>query len=268
MLKPAVNAAIENESIEPVEFPTLAKDMFDNLPYVYRSEMLHRYADSLFQLGQDDEASKAFRSEANFHIEHAESFRYPNCYQNGDPAEFARSLEAARVAIIQASSLQPEDKNIKALARQRALMAHNAKCGSFKFYGHGEEEAEREALKRSLGELYDCVVHRANRSTWLREQMGAMDFRVKLNHCNNVQINWKGMYEATVVLEVSGSWGKSGLLEVSVRESDDGNEPMDLNATTPRDPRYPFTHRRVRWTGSDGERIKLSSKTLAPYKEK
>jgi len=269
MLKPAVDAAIKNESIEPVEFPTVAKDMFDNLPYVYRTEMLHRYADSLFQLGQDDEASKAFQSEANFHIEHAESFRYSNSYSGDrDPTELPRSIEAARVAIIHASSLQPDDKNIKDLARQRALMAHNKKCESFKMYYSGEENAEREALKRSLGDLYGSVVSRANRSAWLREQMGKMDFRIKLNHCNNVRINRKGFYEAVVVLEVSGSWGKSGLLEVSVRESDDGNEPMDLNATTPRDPSYPFTHRRVRWTEADGERIKLSSKTLAPYEKK
>lgn len=269
MLKAAVDAAIENDSIEPIEFPTVAKDRFDNLPYVYRAEMLHRYADSLFQLGQDDEASKAFRKEANYHIEHADAFRYSNAYMgHRNPTELPRSIEAARVAIIQASSLQPEDKDIKDLARQRALMAYRVSCGNFKMYYTGEEGAEREAMKRSLGELYDCVVRRARESAWLRGQMGTMKFRPKLNHCNHVEISRKGLYYATVVVEVTGSWGKSGLLQVSTSESKDGHKPLDLNAATPRGPSYPFTHSRVRWTDSDGEQIKLSSKDLAPYKKK
>jgi hypothetical protein len=265
LLRNALRDFVGNDAVQTGSVNSTENGWFTNLPHRYRVEMLRRYAESLSQLGRDEEACKAFRREASLHIEHAEFFRYSSSSRHRDPSELPRSLESARVTIIEASRLRPDDPNVIDLARKRALMAYNRQCGSFRLYYSGEEAAERDAIRRSLGALYKCVVYRAKKSEWLRQQLGSMKFQLLPNNCNNVRINKHGLYEARVVVEIVGRWGKRGILEVSIRENEKKHQPLDLSVPTPRGPLFPFTHRRVRWTPAGGDEIKLAAKTLAPY---
>ena len=95
-----------------------------------------------------------------------------------------------------------------------------------------------------------------------------MEFRPKLNHSNGIQINRHGLYCATVVLEVTGRFGKRGTLQMNVREYEEQQKPMDLDAVTPRAPSFPFGVNYIRWKDSSGKKIKLSSKTWEPIKKK
>ena len=267
LLREALSNFVETEKMHPVSLTAVPDGRFANLPLMYRVEILQRYADSLAQLGQVDKACKIYRDEATLCLEQADEFRYLSSSMHKDPSELPRSLEAARIAIMDALSLRPDDPNTFDLARQRALAAHLIRCGNWK-RTMMDDDVERDAMQRSLGELYDCVVYRAQKSAWLRGQLGAMSFRPKLNHDNDVRINKHGLYQAFVVVEITGTWGRHGVLQVSIRENEAKHEPLDLNAASPRGPLYPFTHRRVRWTPGNGEQIKLSAKTLAPYKKK
>ena len=80
------------------------------------------------------------------------------------------------------------------------------------------------------------------------------------------------MYRANVVVEVTGNWGGKGKLEIRLWESEDGNQPVDLNAEIPRRPRYPFTYRIAHWEDSNGKKTKLVTKkqsaVLEPVKKK
>ena len=267
LLSMAMNDPEDNNEIQPHYMHSERYGKFINLPFFYRAEMLRLYADSLFQLGRDDEACSALRLESKLHLDHADLFRYRGHADHLNPGDLTRSLEAARVAIMQLSEIETDDKWLNYLATERALMSHRIRTGSFRFYYNDEKEEGRKALKRSLGELYNVVASKTQQSSWLREQLGSMKLRPKLNHCNNVRINHHGLYDATVVLEVVGSWGKSGTLQMRIRESKDGLKPLDLNAVTLREPSYPFTISHARWTDSGGEKTKLSTKTMTPYKK-
>ena len=240
---------------------------FVNLPSLYRAEMLREYAESLFQLGRNDDASIALRLEANLHLDHANMFRYRGQEDHLDRGDLARSVQAARLAILQLSELQPDDKKMIELARMRTLMAHEIRSGTFRNDYNDEQEAERDAIRRSLGDMYKVAISEAKKSAWLRGQLGSMEFRPKLNHSNHVQINRHRLFCATVVLEVTGRFGKSGTLQMHVREFEDQQKPLDLDAVTPRAPSFPFGINRVRWTDSSGKKIKLSAKTWAPLKK-
>ena len=240
---------------------------FINLPFLYRAEMLREYADSSFQSGREDDACTALRLEATLHLDHADMFRYHGRADRLDRDGLARSIEAARLAIEQLSELQPDDKKVSELAKMRTLMAHEVRFGSFRTFYRDEKEAERDAIRRSLGDLYDVAVFEAKKSDWLRGQVGSLEFRPKLNHCNRVQINRHGLFCSTVVLEVTGRFGKSGTLQMHVREFEDQQKPLELNAVVPRAPSFPFGINRVRWTDSSGKKTKLSAKTWAPLKK-
>ena len=268
LLSAAMNDPEDTGEVQPQWAHSDGYGEFVNMPFLYRAEMLRRYADSLFQLGRDDDACSVLRLEATLHLDHADLYRYRSQTVQFDPGDLARSIEAARVAIMQLSEIQPDDKKVVGLAKKRTLMAHKVRSESFRYYYNGEEEAERDAIRRSLGDLYRVAVFEAKKSDWLRKQLGAMEFRPKLNHSNHIQINRHGLYCATVVLEVTGRFGKSGTLRMNVREYEKQQKPMDLDAVTPRVPSFPFGVNYIRWTDSHGKKIKLSSKTLEPVKKK
>lgn len=243
--------------------------LFGDLPFIYRVELLRRYAESLCQLGHNEEALEVLYAEAETHLARVEHCRYRN------PTEFLaddipNSLEAARAAIIQALELSPEDKKMLNLAGQRLAIARRLQCDSFKIR-YKDDDEERNAIKRSLGDLYGCVVSQAKKSKWLQDKLGGkggMAFQLKPNYCNNIHVNKHRLYEARVVTEITGTRGRHGTLEVLISENKEGNQPLDLNVAVPREPRYPFAYRAVFWTDSEGKKTSLSPKTLAPHEKK
>ncbi len=265
LLSVALNDPEDPDDIQTRRYSSERYGKFLNLPFLYRAEMLRRYAESLIQLGRRDDACSVLCLEAKLHLDCADLFRY-GLQDHLDSGDLTRSMEAARVAIMQASEIKPDDKMVIDLLKKRVLMAHNIRSDNFSSF-YNEDEAKRDAMQRSLGELYNAAVSEAKQSDWLQGQLGSLSFQPKLNHSNHVRVNHDRLYDATVVLEVTGRWGRSGILEMYVRESED-RQPLDLNAVMPREPSYPFTISRVRWTGPYGKKIKLSSKTRAPYKKK
>ena len=238
----------------------------DRLPFVYRADLCRQYSDSLVQLGRNDEASRALRREANLHLDR---LRHLKRLDHRSPDEKSRSVEAAQIASLQALEIQPDDKKALNLARQRIVITHQIACGNFKDFDRREEAAERDAVQRSLGEFYDCVLYQAQKSDWLQDQLGTMDFRPTLNRDNQLWINKHGLYSATIAVEITGSRGRSGTLKMKIWEQETkGRNALDLNATTLRKPSLPLVHSRVCWIDSNGKETKLSAKTLAPNKEK
>lgn len=241
---------------------------FRELPVSYRAELFRRYSKSLRELGLEEEAVEVLHAEATAHMERVYGFRHGNA-SDKDPKA---SLEAARVAIMEAINLKPDDnRKLVGLAKERALFAYNLQNGKYDHFTMDEDE-KRDRIKRTLGDLYDCVVSEAKRSSWLKSQMGSMSFEPIPQNCNNVQIDKHGMYRANVVVEVTGNWGRKGKLEIRLWESEDGNQPVDLNAEIPRRPRYPFTYRIAHWEDSNGKKTKLVTKkqsaVLEPVKKK
>ncbi|MDA8564040.1 hypothetical protein N9L06_06265, partial [Mariniblastus sp.] len=265
-LQEKIGKSDPNTMIAPYERTYAAEGMFGNLPFMLRDKVLQWYAESLFQLGNDEQAFQAFRAKAKSHLDQVGDMRYDSSSKKRDPSILPESLEAARTAILKASMLRPDDKETKRLAKERYLWARDVRCSSF--FWVNDDDLERNGIQRALGECYDCVVGEAKKSSWLRGQVGSMTFRPKLNHSNNLQINKHGLYQAFVVVEVDGTLGRSGTLEIHVREDEDVLKPLDLNSAVPREPSFPFMIRRVRWTDSSDNEIKLSSKTMAPYKKK
>ena len=240
--------------------------ILDQLPFYYRADLCRQYSDSLIQLGRDEEASRALRREANLHLDRLRRLRRMG-YQ--PPGELSQSLEATQVATMQALEIQPDDKQAIKLARQRVEIAHQIACGNFKKFASGEEAAERDAVQRSFGEFYDCVLNQAQKSDWLQKQLGTMDFRPTLNRDNQLWVNEHGLYSATVAVEITGRWGESGKLKMRIWEQEKkGRSSLDLTAIKPRKPSLPLVYSEVCWVDSSGKETKLAVKTLAPSKDK
>ena len=264
----AVDQFQGNDICKPAVQYTTTPNRYAKLPYIYQFELLKQNARSLDQLGRTKEACKAYLEEATTHLSFAESFRYH--YGNRrDEKDQTASLEAARVATGWALKRAPEDENLLDVARQRTIMAREFDCGTFGYsFDDMPIDFQREAVKRLLGEFYDCVVYRAKQSKWLQQQLGSMKFQPVVNLHQPLKINDHGLYKAYVVVEITGSWGKRGKLAMWIRENEKKHEPVDLFRTTPLAPSFPTTHRRVTWTDASGKKTKLAAKTLAPYEKK
>lgn len=265
--------------------------MFLAMPESDRRSLLLLLGDSHAAIGNVNDARSCYFDAARI-LFHALNFSYwsrgslSDCV---DPTLLTNTLEDANEALEKARQLDPENKALKKLARHRALLAYQHRNGHLRDKPWGlSDDQKRERYVAELRDLYVVAVKLAKESPWLRQELGRMRFRPELNSAwkkrnnlnaidlyariknpgNKIEINESDRYRARVVLEVTGSSGKSGSFSLNVSEAEELSKPIDLYASVPRYPQVSYSGNSLTWQPDGGKPIRLDSKTLMPRKKK
>ena len=186
-----------------------------------------------------------------------------------DPAVPTRELKNANEALKKAHQLAPDNETLKKLARERALLAYQHRNGHLlSSTWNLSDDQLRERCKADLRDLYIVAVKLAQKSPWLRQELGRMKIRPMKYSYSQININESDRYQARVTLEVAGSNGITGKFSLNVFETPERSRPIDLYASVPRYPEINYRGNSLTWRPEEGKRVRLHSKTFMPIKKK
>ena len=179
----------------------------------------------------------------------------------------AEDLLQANMALKRADQLVPRHRATLHFARHRAALQYLASIDGRprpEYLNGGQKDAGW--ADHCLRDFYREAIRFARRSPYLQRTLGGGgDVCQHDRGTSRLYVNKYHVFAASIFLDVSGPQGR-GMLLVDIAENHKRRPPVDLFATLPRSPDYPFTIRAPDWTADDGSRTKLSAQSGEPYK--
>ena len=212
---------------------------------IYRKPLLVKRAALLDGWELNNEAVLAHRDVAEHCLEVA---RWELWDDSPDRELTAINLKTALQSLRAANELEPDNKEILKLARQRLSLHRKYQDGS---------QADH---TRSV--FYKAAAREVKSIPYLKRELGRFSISHKTSRMSNVAVSKKLRYYATVNLKLDGTWD-DGTVAFRFWESE-SLPPVDLFAENPRLPRCPLVYKSPRWKSESGEKVKISAKTGEP----
>jgi len=212
---------------------------------IYRKPLLVKRAALLDGWKLNNEAVLAHRDVAEHCLEVAQW----EVWNDSPDRELAtNNLKTALQSLRAANELEPDNKEILKLARQRLSLHRQLQDGS--------ESGHTKSV------FYKAAAREVKSISYLKRELGRFSVCEKTSRMSNVRVSKKLRYYTTVYLKLDGTWD-DGTVAFRFWESD-RLPPVDLFAENPRRPRCPLVYKSPKWKSESGEKVKISAKTGEP----
>ena len=248
----------------PGKEPPLIQQLHDH----YREPLLERYGDAQAATSGENigEAVEAYRLAAKSMLERAEA-----CMEKDSEfhnTQVTADLRNANRVLRRANERQPNDRKTLLLARKRSVLQYLFSIGCSPSAPFTEDPNVKQRWnEHCLGVFFTEAVNYANRSPYLRRELGRYRVEPDARNDSRLSINDDNVFAANVRLRVTG-WQEDGLLTVRIRENEDRVRPVDIFADEVRPPDYPLRTTSPYWDVVDEPRVKLSAKTGEAMKQR
>lgn len=226
---------------------------------IYRKPLLLKRAELLDGWGLKNEAVLAYQDVIKVCIK---DIQYEIWAKSPDQTTVASNLDVALESLQAANKLDPGNKEILKLARQR--LDYQWRSKECQLENCKSRQCESGCCKSGQGNnlFFRAAAKEVKSIGYLKRELGRFRICDEASDVGNVQIDKKGRYYANVKLKLDGTWD-DGTVQFRFREC--GNQPpVDLFAKNPRRPKLPLEYWSPRWESDSGEKVKIGARTGEP----